>query len=440
MPPHLQSSFTLIELLVVTPIRKAFHAFVRGKSPSNPKASFTLIELLVVIAILAVLATAVVLVLNPAQLLAQGRDSTRLSDLAALNSALSLFQVDAYTQSLGTPNTVYISVPDNASSTCGSLGLPSLPSPWAYHCVPASSSTKVDGTGWIPVNLTLISSGSPLSKLPIDPVNTTSTGLYYTYVSGGSYEITSAMESQKYRLGGSTDAVSTDGGPYPDLREIGSNLSLLPIDYGDTSLVGYWPFNEGTGLTAYDASGHGNNGALSASPPAWITGKLGGALSFNGSNNYVSYASSSGNVYGPITVAAWVYVNPNSTYQFVIQRGTSGANVNCQYSLYVVTTNVLRFSIDAGANEYPANSSVLTAGWYYVVGTWTGSGPAAIYINGVNAGNSASVSGTQNSISNFIMGNSGGGGYPFNGYLDDVRVYNRALSAAEIQAIYNAQK
>ncbi len=191
------------------------------------RASFTLIELLVVIAILAVLATAVVLVLNPTQLIAQGRDSTRLSDLAALNSALSLFTADQFTQPLGTASTTYVSLPDS-SSTCGSWSLPILPSGWSYHCVPAASSTKVDGTGWIPVNLTLISSGSPLSKLPIDPINSSSTGLYYTYTtSGGKYELTASMESQRYGYGGSNDVVSTDGGLDDSTYEVGSSLSLL---------------------------------------------------------------------------------------------------------------------------------------------------------------------------------------------------------------------
>jgi len=77
----------------------------------NTKA-FTLIELLVVIAILAVLAVAVTLILNPAELIRQGRDSTRLSDLATINKALGLYQTDqAGTGSFGTSTMVYISLP-----------------------------------------------------------------------------------------------------------------------------------------------------------------------------------------------------------------------------------------------------------------------------------------------------------------------------------------
>src|SRR3989344_2835396 len=128
---------------------------------SKDDLGFTLIELLVVIAILAVLATAVVLVITPAELLKQGRDSTRLSDLAALNSALGLFQVDQYNSSLGTSSVVYVSIPDS-SATCANLGLPTLPSGWSYHCAPSSTLTRVDSTGWVPVNLALFSAGSPL--------------------------------------------------------------------------------------------------------------------------------------------------------------------------------------------------------------------------------------------------------------------------------------
>ena len=91
---------------------------------------FTLVELLVVIGILAVLTAAVILIINPVEYLRQARDVTRMSDLDSINKALSVLETQGIT-SFGTANTVYISIADNASSTCGSLGLSALPSGWS---------------------------------------------------------------------------------------------------------------------------------------------------------------------------------------------------------------------------------------------------------------------------------------------------------------------
>lgn len=227
-------------------------------------SSFTLIELLIVIAILAVLATAVVLVLNPAELIRQARDSTRLSDLALLNKALSFVQAYSPGTSLGTPSTVYVSIPDT-TSTCANLGLPAPPTGWSYACVTTSTLRRTNGTGWVPVDFTAFAGGTILSNLPIDPINSTSTGEYYTYTPGGSWELTAFLTSNKYKMGGGTDKSSTDNGSYPDLYELGTDLTLLPVSR-DPSLVGYWKFNEGSGTSAYDASGKGNNSTLNNGP------------------------------------------------------------------------------------------------------------------------------------------------------------------------------
>ena len=199
-----QESFTLIEpclpagrSLIVTP-KNPDTSGSRGKSVS----SFTLIELLIVIGILAVLVAAVVVVLNPAQLLAQARDANRLSELTAANSALTLYAQDAIgSASLGTAGTTYISVPDptattSAGSNCSSLGFP----PTGYHCAGPSFYRNTDGTGWIPVNFSTMSVGSPLPALPVDPVNTTSSGDYYRYTTNGSsnWALSAIPESTKY--------------------------------------------------------------------------------------------------------------------------------------------------------------------------------------------------------------------------------------------------
>ncbi len=163
---------------------------------------FTLIELLIVIGILAILVAAVVVVLNPSQLLAQARDANRLSELTAANSALNLYTQDAAGSAfLGTASTTYVSVPDPAATTsagsnCSSLGFP----PTGYHCAGPNFYRNTDGTGWIPVNFSTMSVGSPLPALPVDPVNTTSSGDYYRYTTDGtaSWTLSAIPESAKY--------------------------------------------------------------------------------------------------------------------------------------------------------------------------------------------------------------------------------------------------
>jgi prepilin-type N-terminal cleavage/methylation domain-containing protein len=185
------------------------------------RGAFTLIELLVVIAIIAVLATVVVLVLNPIELLRQSRDSNRMSDLATINTALAAYDADQSSGFMGTSTVVYVSIPDS-TSTCANLGLPTLPSGYTYGCSTPDNYRKTDGTGWVPVNLSSVSFGAPLPTLPIDPINTTSTNQYYTYITGGSWKLTAiSLESQKY----ATNA-SNDGGSSQSSYEIGSDLAL----------------------------------------------------------------------------------------------------------------------------------------------------------------------------------------------------------------------
>jgi len=280
----------------------------------NTKA-FTLIELLVVITILAVLAVAVTLILNPAELIRQGRDSIRLSDLATINKALGLYQTDQIAKWMGTSTIVYTSLPDT-DSTCSSYGLPSLPSGWTYNCETTTTYTNVDGTGWLPVDFTSMSFSSPLARLPVDPVNNATSSKYYTYVSGGSWELSAVMEAVSNKLGGDNDRVSGDGGEYADIYETGTNLELLPVDR-NPNLVGYWQFDEGTGTNTYDASGNGNDGTL-VNTPTWTTARVGDyALEFNGENTYVDIGTDLG-VFPNISVEAWVKYDDSMNRKAII--------------------------------------------------------------------------------------------------------------------------
>lgn len=165
---------------------------------SDPlKRGFTLIELLVVIAIVAVLAVTVILTLNPAELLRQSRDATRFSDMTSLNKAMSLYSVQTSSPNFGTSSLTFLSLP-TGHSRCG-----------AYNCLASEPNLSLlDGTGWVPVNLASLGSLTPLSTLPVDPVNDagSSPGSAYTYVyqpiSGGTWMFGMLPESQKNRQNG----------------------------------------------------------------------------------------------------------------------------------------------------------------------------------------------------------------------------------------------
>ncbi len=187
---------------------------------------FTLIELLIVIGILAVLATVTLLVLNPAQMFAQARDSQRISDLNTIKSAISLYLSTAATPtSLGATcgtnfwGTIGTSTPEN-------LGLSTR------TFIGATETTTVGSTGWVPVPLDTMSGGSPISSLPLDPTgissgsNSTVAQAYYYACSTTqmTFKLFGNMESSRYYNTGTDDKESTDGGVVDWLYETGTNL------------------------------------------------------------------------------------------------------------------------------------------------------------------------------------------------------------------------
>jgi len=398
---------------------------------SNRK-SFTLIELLVTLAIVAVLSVVVVVTLNPAELLKQARDSNRLSDLATINTALNLFSTDVTSGFMGTSTVVYVSLP-STTSTCSNLGLPTLPTGYTYNCVTSQNLRNTDGSGWIPVNFNRISSNSPISQLPIDPQNTTSTK-YYTYVTGGSWQLAVKMESQKYQA-----TAHASGGADPSTYTIGNNLTLAPFVGG---LVGWWKFDDGGGVTAMDSSGFGNSGTLYNSP-AWSSGRVGsGSLTFNNINTYVQLATSTQIRVKAKTISFWA--NPVSTKTYNMILGTTGANYyvafsgsNKMFASYV-SNNVVQIA------NVIADGVVSTGVWAHYSFVFDVSGESVIvsaYKNGVLVGSQSRTDGYSSTMTTvFYLGSYAPADNVFNGALDDIRFYNRALSAAEISALYNATK
>jgi prepilin-type N-terminal cleavage/methylation domain-containing protein len=402
----------------------------------NRTKSFTLIELLIVIAILALLMSIIIITLNPSELLKQTRDTKRISSLKALNNALGIFQATKPTTNMGTSSIVYISIPDS-SSACANLSLPTLPTGYEYRCSSSTNYKKTDGTGWIPVNFDSLDIGSPLSSLPIDPTNTTSTNLFYTYSTGGSWELNAILESSKQKLSGGDDKTSVDGGDSYSTYEIGTDLSLAP--YKDTGLVGYWKFDDASGTTAVDSSGYNNTGTLT-NGPTWKTQtdcKRGGCLQFSSvAGNYIDCGTNSvllGDVY---TISFWIKTNGGDA-NVVVYWNANGRGIRVPHAdnrpiIYLGSGNFRYFS---------STPSAIDNSWHHVVAIITGNNQtdinnSSMYLDGSSLSVAWGSSDTTTDAKTLFQIARGG----FNGYLDDIRIYNRVLSEAEVKALYEGTK
>jgi prepilin-type N-terminal cleavage/methylation domain-containing protein len=200
------------------------------------KKGFTLIELLVVIAIIAILAVVVVLTLNPTELLRQARDSNRISDFATLKSAIGLYSEDVSTSTpmygpgaddIFTAMTTSTAATTLEGSSSGAFGFTTNTTTInTYAAVSSSLSRVITGLGWVPLNFKAITAGTPISVLPVDPMDTGSYGYFYVG-STTSYKLATKLESAKYStVGGTNDVVSTDGGNNSTTYETGTSLVL----------------------------------------------------------------------------------------------------------------------------------------------------------------------------------------------------------------------
>lgn len=421
--------------------RPSVFAFQRRGDLAHSRRGFTLIELLIVIAILGILSAAVVVVLNPAELLKQARDSQRIADLDSLNTALRVAEVWGGI-SFGTSTIIYTSLPDDASSTCGSYSLPTPPSGYAYRCATTASYKKADGTGWVPVNFAPIETIA-IPSLPIDPVNTTTTGSYYTYIPGGSWHLAVSTESEKYGIGGGGDKSSTDGGSYPELYETGTNLALLPVVRGDASLVGYWSFGEGSGTSARDSSGRNHEGTLN-NGATWGVGKLGGGLVLDGSDDFISALDSADWTFGgTFTAASWVKWTAFGTWYVaaIIAQDEGGGATDKWIFSYDSSAQQIIFHINnptGGCNvEMRSNGSLAlsTGTWYHLAVTRSGN-TFTFYKNGSAVGSTTNTCAISDASTTLTIGKGEGSSGFLNGILDDTRLYNRTLSGDEILNLY----
>jgi hypothetical protein len=201
----------------------------------------------------------------------------------------------------------------------------------------------------------------------------------------------------------------------------------------DSSLVGYWSMDEDTGTVAHDGSSNGNNGTIKDA--IWTTGQYGNALAFDGHGSDVTLASIP-SISTYYSVSIWFKPNELNRIQSLVSlRGSNSYPV-----IYLFNNN--RLLLYCGDSKYLYSSKTFTSDdlnkWWHVVVVLNGTSSAnwKLYINGSDNTGVHPDSGTYyEPSSSGSIGSNHGGAY-FNGVIDDVRIYNRALSATEVATLY----
>ena len=210
------------------------------------------------------------------------------------------------------------------------------------------------------------------------------------------------------------------------------------------SLVSYWSFNEGTGVTAYD-QWEGNNGTLGGGTPDYYpTWKSGGdcvsgkCLEFDGVNDYIS-------IQGPIlgtsslSIETWFKINEQLDSRYLISVRQVGGSYDYACYLYVKSTLELCFASGVSGDVASVKSEPLTLNtWYHEVSIRNvseGNTIISLYLNGVFI-DSDTYDGIVNLPAFLAIGRHGATSYYFPGLIDEVHIYNSAATITQIQSQY----
>lgn len=210
-------------------------------------------------------------------------------------------------------------------------------------------------------------------------------------------------------------------------------LKLMSLDDG---LVAYWSFDEGSGITAHDVIG-GNNGILNGDP-IWVDGISGKALYFDGSGDYVDVPNSPDlNPTSAITIAAWInWHSFTTTWPPIVKKHSETPFYG--YSLEMGANSTVHLSLETDGPERLVTDLVQIPKdeWHFIVGVYDGS-TGNLYVDGTPE-TPKSVSGSiLHSSTHLNIGHdSVNPSRYFDGVIDEVRIYNRALTSAEIEYLY----
>ena len=225
-----------------------------------------------------------------------------------------------------------------------------------------------------------------------------------------------------------------------------AQLICPPNQVNRNGLVGRWlvPGKQteevATPTRCLDDSNKGNHGTTVASPNYGVIFSR-AAMTFNGSSQYVTTTNTT--TFSAVTLSIWVKPNVQNVAAIVAGK----YKISSTERSFGIVADSFSYFLVSSDGTYNANNiatipgNIKTGVWTYIVGTWSAGDYVRVYVNGTFAGTSISTVPSMKSTSiPFWIANSNSVGNYFNGSIDDVRIYNRVLSASEVRAIYQGEQ
>ncbi len=298
--------------------------------------------------------------------------------------------------------------------------------------------------------------------------NVTVTLPYAGNATSRSYTIKKTATSNRVLVKGGGNYI--DGDPLAILADETSGMSYLNVisngkqwyitsssnnlrAVGSANLVGYWDLDQSSGNTASDRSGYGYDGTLGGGftfTSNSLSGVVGTALDFDGTNDYVSTGNISAMDFPgtkPFTIAAWVRPNSGAQTGLIFSHDRI-VTANCRQYYFGLSALRAWFHRSTSSDVNLFSTSTTTAGvWGHIAATFDGT-TEIVYVNGVSGNSQVPTGGAATPVESVgeLIGTWYRAADPstvsteiYKGGIDELRVYNRALSADEIKALANAR-
>jgi len=208
---------------------------------------------------------------------------------------------------------------------------------------------------------------------------------------------------------------------------------LIIAGHVSAELVGHWRLDEGSGAIAADSSGYGNDGALQGDPQ-WVTGKINGALEFDGTGDYVEVPDNESlHLWERFTLAAWIYQVESRSSRIIDKIGAGTAN-----GPHLDTHPGTKLRCCSGICISTDTDHTLEE-WHHVAVTFD-EGDVKLYVDGSIEGEGSAPSPLAGNSLPLRIGADSDGQSLFHGVIDDARVYSRALTETEILAAMEGSK